>query len=137
MTFRSLEGFSGSGVTFESVSKPGYYLTSKDGDLVLDNHPSAEACTFQVDTDTPVSSLKVMKTKRMYTVGSTLNTNDIRITAAYENGDTKRITEYTTNADTIDMSTTGKKSLVITYVENGTTVKETVTIRVVDKSETW
>lgn len=137
MTFRSLEGFSGSGVTFESVSKPGYYLTSKDGDLVLDNHPSAEACTFQVDTDTSVSSLKVMKTKRMYTVGSTLNTDDIRITAAYENGDTKRITEYTTNADTIDMSTTGKKSLVITYVENGTTVKETVTIRVVDKSETW
>lgn len=135
-TFRTLEGFAGHGVTFESVLKPGYYLASQDGDLVLTNKPDNDACTFDVDTDTLVSSIKVQKTKRMYTVGSKLDTDDIRVKAAYENGDAKWITDYTTNADKIDMSKAGKQTLKVTYKENGKEVTEDVTIRIVEPGKT-
>lgn len=136
ITFRTLEGFAGHGVTFESVFKPGYYLASVDGDLVLSQNPDADACTFEVDSDTPVSSLKVQKTKRMYTVGSKLDTDDIRVKATYENGDAKWITDYTTNADKLDMSKTGKQTLKVTYEEDGKEVTENVTIRVVEEGKT-
>lgn len=136
ITFRTLEGFAGHGVTFESVYKPGYYLASVDGDLVLTKNPADEACSFDVDTESAVSSLKVQKTKRMYTVGSELNTDDIRIKATYENGDTKWVTDFTTNADEIDMSKAGKKTLTVTYTEDGETLTEKITIRVVEKSKT-
>lgn len=136
ITFRTLEGFAGHGVTFESVYKPGYYLASVDGDLVLTKNPADEACSFDVDTESAVSSLKVQKTKRMYTVGSKLNTDDIRIKATYENGDTKWVTDFTTDADKIDMSKAGKKTLTVTYTEDGETLTEKITIRVVEKSKT-
>lgn len=135
-TFRTLEGFAGKGVTFESVLKPGYYLVSEGGDLVLSANPDAEACTFDVDTDAAVSSLKVQKTKRMYTVGSKLDTDDIRVKAEYENGDTKWITDYITNADKLDMSKAGKQTLKVTYTEDGKEVTENVTIRVVEPGKT-
>ena len=131
-----MEGFAGHGVTFESVYKPGYYLASVDGDLVLTKNPADEACSFDVDTESAVSSLKVQKTKRMYTVGSELNTDDIRIKATYENGDTKWVTDFTTDADKIDMSKAGKKTLTVTYTEDGETLTEKITIRVVEKSKT-
>ena len=35
MTFRTLKGFAGNGVTFESVAYPGYYLMSKNGTLTV------------------------------------------------------------------------------------------------------
>lgn len=136
ITFRTLEGFAGYGVTFESVYKPGYYLASVDGDLVLTKNPAAEACSFNVDTDSEVSSMKVQKTKRMYTVGSELNTDDIRIKATYENGDTRWITDFTTDADEIDMSKAGNKTLTVTYTEDGKTLTEKITIRVVEKGKT-
>lgn len=135
-TFRTLEGFAGHGVTFESVLKPGYYLVSEGGDLVLSQNPDAEACSFDVDTDSAVKSLNVQKTKRMYTAGSELNTDDIRVKATLENGDTKWITDYTTNADEINMNTVGKKTLEVTYEKDGNEVTENVTIRVVKPGKT-
>jgi len=52
MTFRTLKGFNGSGVTFESVRYPGYYLTSKSGVLSMTQDPSDKDATFFVSTDT-------------------------------------------------------------------------------------
>ena len=137
ITFRSLEGFAGYGTTFESVYMPGYYLVSEDGDLKLSRNPDAESCTFLVDSDSAPSDVSVLKTKRLYTVGSKLNVDDMRVTVTYENGDKERVTNYTTNADEIDMSTTGRKKLTVTYEANGETVSKDVTIRVVEESQTW
>ncbi len=136
MTFRTLEGLSGSGVTFESVARPGYYLASQDGDLVLSKTASPKACTFRVKTDTKAVSLEVLKTKRLYTAGSELNTDDIRATVCYENGDAVRIADFTTNADSINMNTVGRKNLKVTYRDGENVMEKTVPIRVVKESRT-
>ena len=133
MTFRTLEGFAGEGVTFESVYYPGYYVVSRDGALYLDQNPDAEEATFFVSTDSSVKSAAVQKTTRLYTAGEKLDTDDIRIMVQAENGSTEAVTEYTvTNADEIDMSTTGTKELNVSYEYNGQQMEGSVTITVVD-----
>lgn len=134
MTFRTLKGFNGSGVTFESVKYPGYYLTSKNGVLSMTQDPSDKDATFFVSTDTEIKSGKARKTKRMYTVGEELKTNDIRIQLYLETGKTVKITDYTTNADKIDMTTTGKKTLKVTYEYNGEKKTDNIQITVVDSA---
>ena len=134
MTFRTLKGFNGSGVTFESVKYPGYYLTSKNGVLSMTQDPSDKDATFFVSTDTEIKSGKARKTKRMYTVGEELKTNDIRIQLYLETGKTVKITDYTTNADKIDMTTTGKKTLKVTYEYNGEKKTDNIQIIVVDSA---
>ena len=48
MTFRTILGLTGEGVTFESVLYPGYYLASHANDLILTSTPIAEEATFNV-----------------------------------------------------------------------------------------
>lgn len=138
MTFRTLEGMSGKGVTFESVYYPGYYVVSRDGGLYLTQDPEADEATFFVSTDTGVNTGEgaeapsVLKTTRLYTAGETLNTDDIRITVQTGDGKTTVVDEYTTNASEIDMSTTGTKELKVSYEYDGQQMEAAVTITVVD-----
>ena len=132
MSFRTLEGFAGEGVTFESVQYPGYYMVSRDGALYLEQDPDAEAATFYVSTEQGAASGDVLKTTRLYTAGEKLNDDDIRILVNMDDGKTEVVTEYTTNADEIDMSTTGTKTLKVSYEYNGEQLEGSVTITVVD-----
>ena len=54
MTFRTLEGFAGEGVTFESVYYPGYYVVSRDGALYLDGNPGTRKRQHSLYLQTPV-----------------------------------------------------------------------------------
>ena len=74
----------------------------------------------------------MLKTTRLYTAGETLNTDDIRITVQTGDGKTTVVDEYTTNADEIDMSTTGTKELKVSYEYDGQQMEAAVTITVVD-----
>ena len=94
MTFRTLEGFDKSvknGTTFESVAYPGYYLTSKNGELTVEKNPQASDCTFSIASEiaNEVSSITVRKTDRTYNVGDSLKTDDLRITVVDEYGNTE------------------------------------------------
>lgn len=139
MTFRTLQGFDGYGVTFESVYMPGQYLTNVNGDLRLSANPDPEDCTFLVESDIPAEerSMEVLKTKRTYTVGSELNTDDIRVTLTTAGGEEQRITDFATNADEIDMDTVGYQDLTVTCEVQGEELTQTVRIRIVNKSVTW
>lgn len=142
MTFRTLNGFAGYGVTFESVYMPGYYLVSEDGDLKLSNDPDAKACTFTVQSDSENASaqnsdVEALKTKRTYTVGSTLNTDDIRVTLTTAGGERQRIADFEIDASKVDMNKTGKYPLTVSCEIQGETVSCDITIRVVNESETW
>ncbi len=134
MTFRTLYGMNGEGVTFESVQYPGYYMTSRDGALYLEQDPDPEAATFYVSTDSYVSmdDVDVQKTTRLYTAGQELNDDDIRILLQTGSGETETVTEYTTNAGEIDMSTPGTKELKVSFEYNGETMEAAVRITVVD-----
>ncbi len=49
-TFKTVEGLSGEGVSFESVKYEGMYLTLLDGVASLTDGSNKEACTFSVET---------------------------------------------------------------------------------------
>lgn len=132
MTFRTLEGLAGEGVTLESVYYEGYYVVSRDGALYLEQNPDAEEATFFVSTDSSTDSADVLKTTRFYTVGEDVNDNDILITVHNGDGSTDTVETYTTNADSIDTSTTGTKTLIVSYTYNGESLQASVLITVVD-----
>lgn len=136
MTFRTLEGFAGSGVTFESVAYPGYYLTSENGKLLLKQNPDSEACTFEVADTRTMTGITARKTTRSYFTGETLKASDIRLSVAYDDGTDKTITSaYTTDAAKIDMSKAGKKTLTVSYTEKGVTKTAAIEITVLSKPE--
>lgn len=137
MTYRTLKGLTGSGVTFESVAYPGYYLTSRDGALVLSDGTDAEACTFNVSNDKPkmsaVSSVTAQKTTRTYRQGSPFGLDDIRLVVRYENGTARIIKDkfaFKVDASLIDTAKTGEQKLKVTYNEFGNTYTKEIPITV-------
>ena len=142
MTFRTLEGADGEGVRFESVKYPGYYLVFREGKPVLVQDPAKEEASFYVSTDESVpdhaddsagnSQREVLKTVRFYTVGETVGTDDIRIRMYLNNGTWKRIMDYETNADKIDMSTAGQKLLEVRYEYQGRKYESVIRLDVVE-----
>ena len=119
-------------MTLESVYYEGYYIVSRDGALYLEQNPDAEEATFFVSTDSSTDSADVLKTTRFYTVGEDVNDNDILITVHNGDGSTDTVETYTTNADSIDTSTTGTKPLIVSYTYNGESLQASVQITVVD-----
>lgn len=135
MTFRTLEGFAGTGVTFESVAYPGYYLTSVDGKLTVSQNPEASACTFEVAKAANVASVTAQKTTRSYEVGEKIKDSDIRVKVTYDDGTTKTISSgFTTNAASIDTKTAGSKKLTVSYKEKGIVNTCNVTINIQAKA---
>ena len=100
---------------------------------ILSNGEFAKSVEIQT---LAVSDLVVEKTKTEYKVGDTLNLDDITVTAKYNDGTSKAVTAYTTNASALDMSVAGDKTLTISYTEDGKTVTKDITIVVAAKGIT-
>ncbi len=134
MTFRTLAGFAGGGVTFESVAFPGYYLVSKDGKLSVSKNPDAQACTFGVTPDAKETKVTAQKSTRTYMAGDKISDSDIRIKIEYDNGTSyTRAWDYTTNAASINTDTPGTKELVVTHKLNGQTLESKININILSK----
>ena len=73
-----------------------------------------ELGTLQVG-ELSVVSISATKTKTSYTVGDTLTTNDITVTAKYSDGSTKTITDYDVNSSAVNMGTAGTYNLVVSF----------------------
>ena len=48
-TFKTVEGINGSGVSFESISNPGMFVTIQSGVAILTNGEDADACSFVIE----------------------------------------------------------------------------------------
>ncbi len=76
----------------------------------------------------PVPYITLEKQKTSYITGEKLTTDDLKVTYYNEMGLPSTVTDYTTNANEIDMSTPGTKTLVVRYrnlrAEIEITVKE-------------
>ncbi|MCH5256439.1 MAG: BspA family leucine-rich repeat surface protein [Lachnospiraceae bacterium] len=66
------------------------------------------------------------KSKIVYKCGDELNLEDLRVKYIDNEGKVTAVTEYNTNADEIDMSTEGSKTLTITYNELACEIELTV-----------
>lgn len=132
-TFRSIQGLSDSrGVSFESVYKPGYYLTIVNGTLTVTKGSDAVAATFYTSLDSSDRSLRsigVTMARNEFFAGSKVSAGRATVRAFYANGITKKITKFTSNAAKIKTKKTGTKTLKITYKEGG--ISKTTTVPVV------
>ncbi len=112
-----------SGVKIENASGEdvtgSYEITTVDGTLKV-THDTALA-PDRIDAD---------KTKKAYTVGDTLNVDDITVTASYEDGYSEEVTDFTTNVADIDMSKAGEKTLTVSYTKNNVTKTADISITV-------
>jgi len=71
-------------------------------------------------TGQPVEKITARKTQTIYHCGDTINTDDIIVMYYAKDGTVKKVSNYMTNVSDIDMTTLGKKTLIITYIpENG------------------
>ena len=77
--------------------------------------------------DRPSPCIKAIKEKTVYECGNILYTGDLTVRCYDTEGTVRRVTDYTTNVNQIDMSTSGIKSLVITY--RGYTTEVPITVK--------
>lgn len=82
-----------------------------------------------------LESIKAQKAKKTYTVGDALDTSDVVVKATYSDGRSVKVTDFTTNADAIDMNTLGEKTLTVTYVEDGVTATDDIAITVTEAGQ--
>ncbi|MBO5486410.1 MAG: family 43 glycosylhydrolase [Eubacterium sp.] len=136
-TFRTVQGLSDvKGVSFESVAYPGYFMTIVNGALKLTKGADKVAATFYMNIDANDSSLRSIAAtvkKGQFLQGSKLNTKNVKVTAFYANGKTKKITNFTSNAKKISTKKTGEKTITVTYKEGSVTKSTTVPVTVVVK----
>ena len=76
------------------------------------------------------TKIEAVKTKTSYQTGEILNVDDITVTAYYADGHSRNVTDYETNANSINMGTAGEKKLTVAFTENGGTVEKDITITV-------
>lgn len=131
MTFRTLKGFAGEGVTFESVAYPGYYLTAtENGGLTVSQNPEAKACTFKVAYG-DVVGISAQKTKRSYEVGDAVGSDDIRVKVDYDDGTSKTVkTGFTVDMSAVNTSKAGTQKIRVSYTEEEAVKTAEITITV-------
>jgi|GEM_PF-2274574 len=93
--------------------------------------------SFTVTVNAPpppvLSSIAVtaQPTKKIYTVGETLNLSGMAVTAYYSNNSSKLVTVYTTTpANGAILNTVGTQTISVSYTEGGVTRTTTLTVTV-------
>lgn len=106
---------------------------------------SSEDQNEDLGNSATIERITASKGKTAYKVNEALRVDDLRVTAFYSDGTSKTVTNYKTDAESINMKTAGKKVLTITYEENSvirtTSIPITVTKSAVTitkpKKVTW
>ncbi|MGL6201124.1 MAG: InlB B-repeat-containing protein [Lachnospiraceae bacterium] len=114
---------SGTTITDSGTITPGgVAIETTGGNDVTGNYTiSYETGTLVINHNSSLAPDKItaQKTKTEYTAGDELNTDDLTVTAFYEDGYSQKVTGYTTDAASINMDTAGQKKLTVSYTENG------------------
>ncbi len=108
------------------IGKTGW-ITVYNGDVKIENGAGEDVSANYIiegvpgeltvvhNSALPPEEITAEKEKTEYKAGDKLDIDDLDITARYEDGYSEKVTDYTTNADSIDMSRPGEKKLIITY----------------------
>jgi len=79
------------------------------------------------------SHISVTKSQTVYEYGDILYTDDLTVMLHYNDGTSKKITDYNTDVDTVDMYTLGTKVLTVAYQNMETTINIKVEPRMLDE----
>lgn len=134
-TFRTVKGLADEkGVSFESVSNPGYYLTISNQVLCMTNGSDRVAATFYMgvdENDTSLRSIAAFSKKNNCFQGETPDKKNITVMAFYANGTTKKVTDFTVSK--LNTAKLGTKTITVTYTEGGVKKSTTMPIVIVAK----
>lgn len=134
-TFRTVKGLADEkGVSFESVSNPGYYLTISNKVLCMTNGSDKVAATFYMgvdENDTSLRSIAAASTKNKCLKGEAFDKKNITVTAFYANGTTKEVTDFAVSK--VNTAKLGTKNITVTYTEGDVTKSTTMPVTVVAK----
>ena len=103
---------------------------NKDLSAVSVVNGTGEIIVKNRDTVGKLDNITVNKKKTSYNVGDTINIDDIAVIAEYSDGTKKNVSNYTTNVDSIDMKTVGRKILTVAYTDGGITKKASIELEV-------
>lgn len=131
--------------TIASISQDGVISGLKVGSAVIEitatgdsNHESGtEQLKIQVIHNNALvpDSISAEKKALQSCIGEKIDLSDLVVKATYSDGYTGEVSGYTTNAEAITVSTIGKKTLNITYKENGKTVETSLIIEIIKHKE--
>ena len=119
-------------------------IKNKSGDVVTANYDITKVPGTLVivhDESATVTNITASKVKTSYTLGDTLNVDDISVNATCADGCTDLITsDFTTNADKVDMKSAGKKTLTVSYKDHTSDIEivvlpKNITVTVKDSSK--
>ena len=79
-------------------------------------------------TNRTLSSISATKEKYIYSIGETLNTDDIVVTALYSDGYSRIVTDVTYDISNVIMSSQGVYNVIVTYTENN--IKKTCNVEI-------
>lgn len=114
----------------EEITFP--YVASSNGMLIRTDSTGAhlDLKVYEVQSGTKtLASISATKTKTTYEVGETFSNADVVVTAHYSDSTTAIVTSSAT-IGTVDTSTSGSKTLNISYTEDGVTKTTTIAITV-------
>ena len=81
--------------------------------------------------------IEAVKTKTTYTIGESLNVDDITVTAYYADGYSEEVTDYETNVAAIDMSKMGDKTLTVSINVKGVELTTSIIIVINAAAPCW
>lgn len=137
--------------TYANVSSSVTYDISDVDNTIEGTYPvhvaySEDGITLAIDVDVTVAgestektldSISADKTTTSYTVGSTVSTSDITVTASYTDGTTADVTKSSTfDTSNINNSSAGEYNIAVSYTENGITKTTSIQISIVQSGAT-
>ena len=144
------DAFSATGLSIRAAYNNGTYQTLTSGFTVSSPDMSTagtkevtvtyqgKTVTFEItvsEVEKVLQSISVntMPTKTRYLLDETFDSTGLVVQANYNVGAPKTLSSGEYTLSSVDMTTTGTKTITVTYLENGTTKTTTFTIEVVEE----
>ncbi len=130
ITFRTYKALDGSdGVSFESYTNPGMFITSVDGDLVLTDGSDAKKASFSISYIRQLGSVSATLPKTTYKVGEAVDMKQLVVKANYKDDTSAEVKDYIVDG-TFDTKTPGTKTVKVSYTEGDVSVETELSIKV-------
>ncbi|MBR5562563.1 MAG: bacterial Ig-like domain-containing protein [Clostridia bacterium] len=111
-----------------NLKKGTYYFVVRSTNGIYSTYSLMVECEKVLPKSLTSISLATLPSKTEYLIGDTLNVNGLSVEAEYSDGTKKTVEGYSITG--FDSSSAGKKTVTITYTENGVTCTSTFDVTV-------
>lgn len=106
------------------------YLSSGILELSISNYSVEMITPVDIKLANTLTSIVVSKARTVYTVGDPVAIDDINVVATYGDGLSKTVTNWTSNYSTLDLTTVGDRTLIVSFTSGETTLAKEIIIAI-------